>query len=401
MKKGRLPMPPHDPIAAVTHPDPYPYYADLVARAPFYWDETLGLWVAASAAAVTAVLTSECCRVRPPAEPVPAALRGTPAGDIFGRLVRMNDGPGHCPFKSAIATMLGGIDATGVVAQSSAWAHVLSSESALDDPARVSDFAFQLPVYVVASLLGIPHDHLPQTAVWVGDVARCFAPASSPAQIGRGGAAATGLLDLCHPLLATQSDGRADGLLVTLAREAARVGRDDRDAIVANGIGFLFQTYEATAGLIGNTLVALAIDQAARDAVAVDPGLLRDVISEVLRHDPPVQNTRRFLARDGVIAGREIARGDGVLVVLAAANRDPAANPFPHRFDIGRRNRRTFTFGRGAHACPGDALARIIAQAGTAQVIASGVDLARLTVGMTYRESVNARIPLFARAVTA
>src|ERR1700719_3804800 len=62
---------PRDPIAAVTHPDPYPYYADLVAYKPIYHDETLGLWVASSANAVSAVLASEICRVRPLAEPVP------------------------------------------------------------------------------------------------------------------------------------------------------------------------------------------------------------------------------------------------------------------------------------------------------------------------------------------
>ena len=58
--------PPRDPVAAVTHPDPYPYYAELVAQRPLYRDESLGLWVASSAQAVTAVLTSDICRVRPP-----------------------------------------------------------------------------------------------------------------------------------------------------------------------------------------------------------------------------------------------------------------------------------------------------------------------------------------------
>lgn len=49
---------PSDPIAAVTHPNPYPYYADLAVRAPLAWDATLGLWVAASAEAVTAFRTA-------------------------------------------------------------------------------------------------------------------------------------------------------------------------------------------------------------------------------------------------------------------------------------------------------------------------------------------------------
>jgi len=393
-------MPPHDPIAAVTHPDPYPYYGDLVARTPLYHDETLGLWVATSAAAVTAVLTSACCRVRPPTEPVPTALLGSPAGDIFGRLVRMNDGPGHDPLKRAIAATFGGIEATRVADQSRTWVQVLARAITPDDPSRVSDFAFQLPVYVVASLLGIPRDHLRQTARWMGDFVHCLASGRSPEQIGRGAVAASGLLDLFRSLVTARRPGQADGLLAALVREARRFGRDDIDVIVANGIGFLFQAYEATAGLIGNTLVALAAHRAARAQVAADPGLLRDVIWEVLRYDPPVQNTRRFLARNGVVAGQEMKTGEGVLVVVAAANRDPAANPFPQLFDIFRSDQRTFTFGQGVHACPGDTLALTIAQAGIARVLASGADLARLADGVAYRASINTRIPLFARAVT-
>ena len=62
---------PTDPLAAVTHPDPYPYYAHLVAEKPLYRDETLGLWVATSVAAITGAFTHDLCRVRPAAEPVP------------------------------------------------------------------------------------------------------------------------------------------------------------------------------------------------------------------------------------------------------------------------------------------------------------------------------------------
>src|SRR5947208_334440 len=101
-----LPTPPHDPIAAVTHSDPYPYYADLVAHKPIYRDGTLGLWVASSADSVSAVLASDICRVRPRAEPVPRILIGSPAANIFRHLVRMNDGERHYPFKQAISATL-------------------------------------------------------------------------------------------------------------------------------------------------------------------------------------------------------------------------------------------------------------------------------------------------------
>ena len=87
--------------------------------------------------------------------------------------------------------------------------------------------------------------------------------------------------------------------------------------------------------------------------------------------------------------------GDTILVVLAAANRDPSANRDPERFDPARRDRRMFTFGAGPHACPGAALAATIARVGVEELLLSGIDLARLAETVTYRASANLRIPLF------
>src|SRR6185295_12224863 len=148
---------PESPIAAVTHPDPYPFYADLVRSRPFERDESLGLWVAASAEAVSAVLASDLGRVRPAAEPVPRALIGSPAGEIFGRLVRMNDGAGHDALKDAVTATLAPVDAARLDAASQASARALWRD--VDRGA----FAFHLPVHVVASLLGVPRSRLRET----------------------------------------------------------------------------------------------------------------------------------------------------------------------------------------------------------------------------------------------
>lgn len=126
---------------------------------------------------------------------------------------------------------------------------------------------------------------------------------------------------------------------------------------------------------------------------ALSPGFL----PEVLRYDPPVQNTRRFVIRDGFVAGRAVKEGDAILVVLAAANRDPAANPSPDRFDIFREDRRLFTFGLGPHACPGETLATTIAKAGLERLLRPGLDFERLAGNMIYQPSANGRIPLFAK----
>jgi len=106
----------------------------------------------------------------------------------------------------------------------------------------------------------------------------------------------------------------------------------------------------------------------------------------VLRDDPPVQNTRRFVARDGVVAGQPMKADDTVLLVLAAASRDPTAPPG------------CFAFGRGAHACPGEGLSTTIARAGIERLLLAGEGtLVQALPPITYRPSANTRIPRFGK----
>lgn len=385
---------PSDPIAAVTHADPYPYYAGLVARTPLYRHGALGLWVASGAAEVTAVLASDACRVRPPAEPVPKPLVGSAAGKIFGHLVRMNDGERHGPFKGAVSATLSKFDQARLAGTARASARTLWRESGRAvDTGRVNGFAFDLPVHVVGSLLGIPERDLSRTALWMASFVRCLAPGSSAEQLESGRVAAGGLFEMLGALLA--GDPPADGLVGILAGEARRAGRDDTEVIVANAVGFMSQAYEATAGLIGNTLVALGGVRGLRQRCEADPTTLGPVIDEVVRYDPPVQNTRRFVAREAIVAGQPMKTDDAILVVLAAANRDPAANRAPERFDIARSERVSFTFGSGVHACPGEVIAKTIARAGVERLLESGIDPESLARSRRYRPSANVRIPLF------
>ena len=203
---------PSDPIAAVTHRDPYPYYARLVAERPLYRDDALGLWVASGAPAVAAVLDSELCRVRPPGELVPKALQGTPSADVFGRFVRMNDGGRHGPMKQAVSAALGSIGEQAAAA-SRDWARFLVAEP-------LQDFSFRLPVYVMASLLGFGRDLLEPVARWIGDMAAGFAPGVSPEKVESAGVASAELRGVLRDL-AGASNGN---LLANLAREARRAG---------------------------------------------------------------------------------------------------------------------------------------------------------------------------------
>jgi cytochrome P450 len=366
---------PANAIAAVTHPDPYPYYADLVAQRPLHRDDALGLWVAASAAAVSAAFTSEICRVRPTAEPVPKALVGTAAGDVFGRMVRMNDGAYHMRMKPGVSATVAMLAPGAITGHADTAAQRLADElQPAAQPARIADFAFRLPPYTIGALLGLPADVLPAVAASTGDFVRGMAPGAAAADVERGAVAARALIDAVRTLPRYQSAN---------------------DESVANVVGFFWQSYEATAALIGSTLVALARHAEARDLVRHQPQALAAVVSEVTRHDAPVQNTRRFVAAPGVVAGQAMQGGDTVLLVLAAANRDPAANADPARFDPARRERRSFTFSFGAHACPGEMLAVLMASAGVARLLAAGAEPERLASSSGYRPSANMRMPLF------
>lgn len=124
---------------------------------------------------------------------------------------------------------------------------------------------------------------------------------------------------------------------------------------MANAIGFLSQTYEATAGLVGSTLLAAQRYPPCWREVTAEA-----FIDETARYAAPIQNTRRFAAREVVLGEQRIAAGDALLLVLAAANRDPARFPQPDRFQPGRDSAAHFAFSYGRHHCPGGDIARAI-----------------------------------------
>ena len=377
---------PINPITAVTHFNPYPYYTNLVAKKPLYYDDALGQWIASSAKAVTTVLTSELCLVRPIAEPIPRTLVNSPAADIFSHLVRMTDGEHQRTMKGAASSSLKFMDTDQITKLSQQWAEILAKDML---PHNVNDFMFQLSVHVIGDLLGISRKMLPQSASWLDDFVRCLATGSNAEQIEKGKLAAGHLLKLMRSVLHDSSKG----LLVELVQHAKDNGHDQK-AILANGMGFLSQAYEATAGLIGNTLITLGKNLELYEKLNLEPTLLLAILSEVLRYDSPVQNTRRFIAKDGIIEGQMMKTGDTILIILAAANHDLSVNPSPEQFNLFRQDRHCFTFGLGTHACPGEHLTVSIAKAGLEQLIKK-IKPQQFHQNFTYRHSTNTRIPLF------
>ncbi len=383
---------PTDPIAAVTHRDPYPYYAALVDGPPLAFDAALGLWVASRAATVTAVLGHPACRVRPLDAPVPPALRGTTAGALFGELVRMNDGAlRHDVPKQALRTAFAPID-TGALRDRAAQL-AARRLPAPGDADALNAWCMTVPVCAVADLLGFDETQLDDIAARVVDFVAALSPLSDAAALARASDGARQLLERMAERVA-QTHAH-DGTLVAAVQQAARAsGWQASGALVANLVGLLSQTCEATAAWLGNTLAAWNGEaETVRDA----PGdaALDAFVAEVGRFDAPVQNTRRFVASRTTIAGVTVEAGDAILVVLAAANRDPAVHRDPHRLMPGRAAGPNFGFGTGPHGCPGERIARAVTAGAFAAWLRAGGWPPRDGLTWNYRASTNVRMPKF------
>jgi cytochrome P450 len=392
---------PTDPVAAVTHPDPYAYYAALALREGLWRDDALALHVASAPSAVRAALAHGALCVRPPAEPVPRHLQGSAAGELFGRLVRMSDGAWHAPLKRLIVDVLAPAARARPLEAIAARVGADCATRSAREPAHWIDAWVRIvPAAAMAEHVGFGADEAGLVARHVAAFTAGFAPpapgGTDGVRIDTAGTAAAALLDAALRLL----NAPPVHSVAARAVEAAAARPDvERHQLAANLVGLVSQTSEATAGLLGNSLLALARDDARdmRDSHAGRDGrdtkrlsrkrkmrdteALRRHVAAVSRADPSIHNTRRFAAADCEVLGTPLAAGSPVLVVLAAAN---AGAPGTHH-----------EFGAGPHACPGtEAAVRLVAAALQA-LLDTGFDLDTLPRRAGYRPLPNARLPVF------
>ncbi|WP_343547714.1 cytochrome P450, partial [Ralstonia sp.] len=295
--------PPADVLHAIVHADPAPYYAELAATRPFFFDAALGWWVAAGAEAVDAVLGSAACRVRPAEEPVPKAVAATPTGAFFSRLVRQIDGPDHTTRKAKVMAALGRLDVSALASRAQRQAGATLPDTVSLDAALDADAHFRVPLATMAqTLLGDDAD----APACRADIAAYLAALGPGASAG----------------VVAQADAAVGRLQRRFADSQFAGGDDDNDADIANLAALLAQTYDACAGLLGNCIVALSRHAGLAARLRAQPHAIEPFVREVLRRDAPVQNTRRFVAHDVVLFGRPLRGGDKILVGLAAANVD-------------------------------------------------------------------------------
>ena len=224
----------------------------------------------------------------------------------------------------------------------------------------IADFAFRLPVTVICEMLGIPKEEHEVFFHGARTGGRLLDPVPlSRTEIDEANAGSLMQAEYFRSLFELRRRQPGDDLTSQLVQAEEEGAKLSNEELTANIILLFGAGHETTVNLIGNGLLALYRNPDQLRLLQRDPSLTANAIEELLRYDSSVQLTSRTTLEDVEVGGVAVAKGESVLCLLGAANRDPAAYPDPDRLDITRANIRPLSFGGGIHFCLGAQLARI------------------------------------------
>lgn len=257
----------------------------------------------------------------------------------------------------------------------------------------IGDLAYPLPIAVICRLLGVPAEDRAIVESWPRAQLCCsFEPAGLAAEAdARDGCQVEAdriqqqLGEYFDDLVARRRAAPRDDLVSALVAAGEQEERLSADELNATLRLLFVGGYETTVNLIGNAVLALARHPDQLRAVRDNPALAGAAVEETLRYDAPFQFTRRVALADIDIGGYRIPEGSVMLLMLAAANRDPARFTDPDGFDIARSDNRHLGFGAGIHACLGGPLARMQGEVVIATLARALVDPALETDPPPYR----------------
>jgi cytochrome P450 len=239
----------------------------------------------------------------------------------------------------------------------------------------IGDLAYPLPVAVICRLLGVPLEDEPMFSQASGLLAQALDPfvAITGAPSGKFKErmqAVQWLRGYFHELIERRRSDPGDDLLSGLIAVEESGDQLTEEEIVSTCNLVLIAGHETTVNLIANAILAMLRHPEQWAALGADAGRASAVVEETLRYDPPVQLAGRNALEDMVIGDTTMIKGDTMMVLLAAAQRDPAEYDRPEAFDPDRGTVRHLGFGRGAHYCLGAPLARLEASVALSAVTA-------------------------------
>lgn len=389
-----------NPMRADLRRDPYPYYRQLRERDPVHRSFGASGWVLTRYDDILAVLADRACSAdernwtrhrRLIQRDVRAGLPD-PYADGVVSMLRV-DPPDHTRLRTlvskaftprAVERLRPRIEAVVVELLDG-----LAGRTAFD---LMGDIASPLPVVIIGAMLGVDVADRARFRHWSNEAIRLLGDGTR-ADRRRAWQALGEMRDWLGAQIAARREAPRDDLLSALvAAEEAGDHLSERE-LFSTCVLLLVAGNETTTNLIGNAIIALLRhpDQLAR--LRRDPAHVPAAIEELVRFDSPVQMTSRLVLADGELHGRRLRRGEQLVLVLGAGNRDPARFADPERLDLDRPDVRPLSFGHGLHYCLGAQLARLEAQTALTHILDRYPDLRFADAPITWGDNTILRGP--------
>lgn len=338
--------------------DPYPVYARWQEQTPIWRDEETGAWVLTRHDDIRSVLKNSAGY---------SSIAMGQQGGGFPLPLLTDDPPRHTQLRGLVdraftVRMLKAIEAT---------VNTLAQQMVGDLPQGegvdiAQALTIPLPVAVISQMMGIPAERAEDFKRWSDALTGTLAGASIEDQEKDIFEMAAYFQSLI-PERRSRPGGDLVSAVVNAEIDGARLSDED---IVGFNILLLIAGNETTTNLLGNYLNVLVDRPDLYAQLTADPTLIDAGIEETLRFDAPVQFLMRQALKPMHYHGQDVAVGDNVHVIMAAANRDPRNYDAPHEFRLDRKRNHHHTFGFGIHFCIGAPLARMEAKAAMQALVA-------------------------------
>jgi cytochrome P450 len=346
--------------------NPYPLYERLRTEAPVHWDPYLHAWIVTRYADVVTVLHHFSANRTP--TPAHFAAMGLaelgPIAQLMTRQMLFMEGAAHARLRG-LASMAFTPARVEVLR-----AHIREIVDQLMEPLLragrmdvINDLAAPLPAIVTAEMLGVPTSDCDQLKAWSADFAEVLGNFQhNPDRASRTLKCVEEMSAYFRNAIRRMKTEPREGLINSFMTAEIEGDRLSEDEIVANCIVTMVGGQETTTNLIGNGILSLLRNPDQLQRLREELTLIPSAVEELLRYESPSQHTARICPEDTELGGKQIRKGQAVIAVMGAGNRDPERFPEPDRLDLGRADNRHLAFGWASHFCFGAALARIEGQ---------------------------------------
>lgn len=338
--------------------DPYAFYDQARAAGPVVFWEDYGMLAAFDHATVHPLLRDRRLgRAVPPdqRQPVPDHLAAFDALERHSMLE--HEPPRHTELRGLVLRAFTSRRIAGMQDDIRAICTNLIAAFPKAPFDLIPSYCTQVPVRVIARLLGVPEDMAPDLLRWSNAMVAMYQSNRSRATEDAANAAAADFTTFLRGYVEARRGDPRDDLITELIAAEENGTKLSTDALIGTCVLLLNAGHEATVHSLGNAVACLArLDNPAHD---LGPDRIDATVEELLRFDPPLHVFTRYAYEDVTVGGHSLRAGDQIALVLGAAGRDPNAYPDPHTFDPSRTGPAHLAFGGGLHFCVGAPLARL------------------------------------------